>query len=433
MPNSTITQLLADAELVALYGQRSGKLSDTKLAVAIQQAHQVQPGLEWGSAAAVDLQTALSEAIRVIEPVTLVDLHNWNPFDAAAEASEQRSNMTRVGFVTIAVILMLCCGYYTIWYKTATQLLANIASATTEQQNLIINETFFSLVGDKPNVSPEDFKNPNSIINNAIRQKIAQLQDIEKEIQKNRKDYNSVNLYLFPAIPFFYYVKSYFATEPNLALPYLGNPACDQQAIEAVLQQTAPSPATLDNAKPTPAAVAGVSSDPSGVGTIIQPRQGDDEEAQQVAGLKSSVQRNQRISNDIRCILGLQAITQFNQFKLDVGALKMTIEVVGIWVLPGLYGALGAMMYFMRWFLNQMRPNPGFGRVVLRVSLSTFAGIAVGWFWSPSLSENLAPNEITLGVLAIAFLVGFSIDVFFALLDRMVILANSAINRLGPA
>jgi hypothetical protein len=415
MENSTIAKLLEDAERVALYGQRSGRLTDTKLAVAIQKAHQEQPELQWGSAAAVELQAALSEAIRVIEPVTLVDLHDWNPFDGCGQTSMRQANVTRVGFVTVAVLLMLLCGYYTIWYKTATQLLTRIAETALEQQDIIKDDTFFSMISNKDGISEIDRKNITSLINTAIRQKYRKIQDIEENNKKNTEAYSKVNIYLVPTTPAYYYVRSMFVQPPP------GSPTeaydCYPKRPQTEVQEYANRPS-----RPT-ASRAEMATNPFKL---------DAEDAPRMSELENLVSRGNRIIDSMKCIFGIQSAPQ-SQFQINVSTLKTTIEVVGLWVLPGLYGALGAMMYFMRWFLNQMRPNPEFGRVVLRVSLSTFAGIAVGWFWSPALSDNLAPNEITLGVLAIAFLVGFSIDVFFALLDRMVIIANSSIKRLGPA
>ena len=91
------------------------------------------------------------------------------------------------------------------------------------------------------------------------------------------------------------------------------------------------------------------------------------------------------------------------------------------------------MMYYMRTFLNPLLRDPNFIRVLLRVSLGSFAGIAVAWFWSPAFTQSVGVGDITLGVLTIAFLLGFGIDVFFALLDRLVTMITAAIGRLGAS
>jgi hypothetical protein len=60
------------------------------------------------------------------------------------------------------------------------------------------------------------------------------------------------------------------------------------------------------------------------------------------------------------------------------------------------------------------------GRVLLRVCLGGLAGLAIGWFWTPSSSKLI--NDATTystAPFALAFLAGFSIDLLFSILDRI--------------
>jgi len=53
----------------------------------------------------------------------------------------------------------------------------------------------------------------------------------------------------------------------------------------------------------------------------------------------------------------------------------------------------------------------------LRVYMGTLAGLIVVWFMPVAQSD---PNIKSLSVFAVALLVGYSIDLLFALLDRII-------------
>src|SRR5262249_37588738 len=54
------------------------------------------------------------------------------------------------------------------------------------------------------------------------------------------------------------------------------------------------------------------------------------------------------------------------------------------WVLPFLYGLLGAMVFVMRNLLDPRTPIMGLFPSLVRVALGGIAGIIIGWFWVPS-------------------------------------------------
>lgn len=102
-----------------------------------------------------------------------------------------------------------------------------------------------------------------------------------------------------------------------------------------------------------------------------------------------------------------------------------------LWILPCLYATLGSVIFFMRGILDPANPNPPLHRVVHRLALAALAGVAIGWLWEPALGSATSFNAIGAGLFTLAFIVGFSIDVFFQLLDRLVKLSTGAIDRLG--
>lgn len=66
------------------------------------------------------------------------------------------------------------------------------------------------------------------------------------------------------------------------------------------------------------------------------------------------------------------------------------------------------------------------------MSLGILAGVSVGWFSAPAaLVQGIGIADISLATLTLAFLVGFGIDVFFRLLDRLLELLRKGVTRLG--
>lgn len=108
------------------------------------------------------------------------------------------------------------------------------------------------------------------------------------------------------------------------------------------------------------------------------------------------------------------------------------LDIMRLWWLPALYGALGALIYHLREYLSGMRPDPTFMKLLVRVGLSAFAGIAIGWFWLPKDASVLGVSEVPLTPLTIAFIVGFAIDAFVALLDRIVTALTRTLAGAAP-
>ena len=102
-------------------------------------------------------------------------------------------------------------------------------------------------------------------------------------------------------------------------------------------------------------------------------------------------------------------------------AAQFVLVILQSYLLSLLYGILGAGTAVLRCLskeiVNETYTDEKGTQHLLRVSLGALAGILVGWF------SFLIPNETTTFVgsispLAIAFLVGYNIEVFFAMMDR---------------
>ncbi len=103
-----------------------------------------------------------------------------------------------------------------------------------------------------------------------------------------------------------------------------------------------------------------------------------------------------------------------------MSTLKNSVAMRATWLMPFLYGLLGAMIFVMRNITSERRPAMEVFPMIVRLSLGGLAGIVIGWFsasvgtGSPAVSGNILSLPLVL-----AFLTGYGIDVFFSLLDRL--------------
>jgi hypothetical protein len=98
------------------------------------------------------------------------------------------------------------------------------------------------------------------------------------------------------------------------------------------------------------------------------------------------------------------------------------LEVIQTYILPILYGLLGAFAYILR-KLSKELSEKSFSveskiKHVLRLHLGAMAGLSVGWFFGDTASDTI--NISSLSPLALAFLAGYNVDLVFTLMDRFI-------------
>ncbi len=110
-----------------------------------------------------------------------------------------------------------------------------------------------------------------------------------------------------------------------------------------------------------------------------------------------------RYADNLALLASRSALSTFNQY-----------------VLPLLYGLVGALAFILRTLSREMAavtyaPADNL-RYTLRWPLGMLAGITVGWFFDPASLTGFAAVQ----PLALAFLAGYSVELLFAGLDRLV-------------
>jgi len=109
-----------------------------------------------------------------------------------------------------------------------------------------------------------------------------------------------------------------------------------------------------------------------------------------------------------------------NDYSFHLLRIRDALSLFGTWLLPSLYGMLGAVVFQMRRLLDPNVPNPSWLRFTFRVILGGFAGVILVSLFVPSQAKLVQPEFATLTTFGAAFIVGFSTDVFFQWLDRLV-------------
>lgn len=97
------------------------------------------------------------------------------------------------------------------------------------------------------------------------------------------------------------------------------------------------------------------------------------------------------------------------------------LVILQSYILPVLYGLLGASVYVIRTITREIanvtyseESNRGY---LLRLALGTLSGLIIGWFVfllpGQSIVSSISP-------MALAFLVGYNIEIVFSLMDRVI-------------
>lgn len=132
--------------------------------------------------------------------------------------------------------------------------------------------------------------------------------------------------------------------------------------------------------------------------------------------------------SSIACFVRSLNISDYNAPLDDaIYLVRNKLFLLNSWLMPSLYGLLGACVFVMRKLLSVNGSGGGRGdarivdllSLVLRIALGGLAGIIIGWFWVPTVTTSTSAVSVSSIPFGMAFLAGFSIDSLFSLLDRL--------------
>jgi hypothetical protein len=388
-------RLLTDAELVCEVGAQLGVLKDDTLFSALQIAQ--TEGADLSPESVSRLQAALNRTVKDIAPITIFDLRQgWRP------GNQGRGHTILASSVfAFAIVLMVACAYTTQVYERARI----VHSTTVELQKARAPEKAIRLFGSFTRHRNE----------------------IEASLKTGEKDYlfDVFTTSLIDLVMLESRLQSYLPQlmDVNNDLSTFLHP---WNAFMTLLTGRSPYDALLEREGkegtygPQPPASAASQIQAS---TVNQVNENDSEQRHLL--LHNFLAQVRSFTNIMRVQIDPVKVEDYYAYlyQLQIGVLFL-----GAWILPTLYGMLGAVVFHLRRLLNPLLPDLGWMKIVLRILLGGFAGVVSVWFWTPS-SDNITsgPNFATLTAFGIAFLVGSSTDLFFRMLDRLVEHSSQAI------
>lgn len=427
---SFIDALVSDADLVAAYGRYSGTLKDDTLLVTLGAVHDL-PDSErrMSQPAVVRLQLLLNDATRTVPFATLSELKGgWKPQLSAVELWRRTA-----GLLLMSILLMMVTVQLTYVYNKGSTILGELQEVSTSQVrqdfNRLIREYMqaknqLSLDGDDSSSGQIDIAWPTLISTEAELAAMSDRLSIASTVASNYV--NRDGRFLIWPLRLVYCGVTAFGAPPASA----GVAAAFAQAEQrAATCGTAARTRTVED-EATPASLPANYAQASSAGCWADGSAPVQEKAPST--LPRQLASFSQTARNLACARVISFPPEnFPGFNGYITSINETLTFLGLGILPGLYGALGAIMYFMRMILDPLRPNPPIYRVVHRAILGALAGIVLSWLFIPDSPVESIFSQIGFSLFVLAFLFGFSLDVFFALLDRFVTLSVSRIGQFG--
>ncbi len=422
MQNAVLAGLIQDAEAVADVGVRLGKIEGLSLFTAIEEAKAALAASGSCAAEAARLQQAIATAVRQLTPITLSDIRSgWRPFQDGATA-----NVEKVLFALLCFVVLFATAYVTQVYHRATLLYQTTLELEDSRGSEQAVRLFGLLkknqhdVGESLTSGGKDF--------------------LYESFNKSLNDLTSMNVKSLAYIPMataslceldfsgrFYH---------RLSHPFGGQKASSSDALECYSDATDKYVVPKD----LQASLDMTSSAPGPSTTAIAPavlndaaaapdQSADASDAKMQAMLNSYFENLRNFTSSINVAFDPLYPRDYSYFRFRF---EQSLILLGNWILPGLYGMLGAIIFLMRRILDPALPSPTWLRFPFRIIMGGFAGIIVAWIWSPSPNHPSLPAFASLGAFGLAFIIGYSTDFFFLLLDRIVNYLSQAVTKTTP-
>jgi hypothetical protein len=410
-------KLVEDAGRVADVGVRLGRIKNVQFLTALSDARKAIEQGDLSPLVIAELQKSLNTAVNDISPITLYDLRaGWQPF------TEKRRG---------TLIFGLCCFFLLAFTAYLTQIYdraGSLYATTVELQGMRGQEQLIKLFGMMQKNRQEIFESlkggNKDFLYEAFNKALYDLELIKVKLQA----YTPIAAEVLYEIDLYGRLKSLFFTpiawltgKYNNNEEESENPTKAPQ-IQEWLKNYKMQPATNPTINQTSRS-QGILTRPAAPALAIDPKNPDI-----LIAFQLYLTKLQDFQSLINADFDLLNPTDFSY---HMSQLREGINTLGLWVLPALYGMLGAVIFHMRRLLDPNIPNPSGLRIAFRIVLGGFAGIILVLFWTPSSQKLTQPAYATLTSFGIAFLVGFSTDVFFQALDRLVDYLSQAVGKAG--
>lgn len=432
--------LIENAKLLVDYNTNTGILPSSRIeeALAAVLALEKRGKLTFDSSAASVLRGEVARLVTVIKPATLQDIRKFPPYTSNQIKKNKINNLYNAMYIVFGLFLILNCAYFTDWAKRAQTLMDDVK----EVQKTLASERFKEINDRWSRVS---FDIPSA---DAISQS-----DVERgfgTIAVHFETFQSIGIR---------------AEElKNSYLPvWLGflRPVSDDEKSLSARNVSTETQAPIMVRGGLPSGNIYSESNQSGVVTARSPQSysfSPQESkscfvnylnvAMKLKYFKNANGLIENASMPIHDVFSDWASEQVYNAHLDlmactyklettlasrlkealsdqyysgiVRSVRNKIDLLSTWILPSLYGMLGAGLMSLQLYQDRLRPSQGHGKVLSRVLMGGFIGLVVGWIWSPQSSEFFEFANINVGLFSVAFLFGYGSDVFLGLLERIV-------------
>jgi hypothetical protein len=417
-----------DAKRVRDYGIRSGSLPNTDLIEALVPFD----GESWTSEpkALAALRKAALSTFSVIDPITLRSvLHGVDPTlrdPAASKAPFLRRVFSRGNvLIGVAIVVIALAFHYTYWARKADAVLATAREiGQTDYPSQMRRMVEVALLVEASSAdSAADETIPN-IFNTEIASFVTSAETLQFYQVSQQQFLVEAAQVLRDNSPF-------LAISDSLRGTFL-------RAFAGMLRpQTQQPGATGPSANDVPPDLAEQTAETAAVDAVLREKATPPaEETTQPAALRhyrGYLSDVDRISSAIGLSnIGLSNFAALRATQLNYQKqIVIRTEITNRWVLPMLYGALGAIVYSIVRLLNPFLVSPPLRTSLLRVLFGAFTGITISMLFGPASLFDLGGQPIAASLLLICFLFGYSIDSFLALLRRGDDYLSSALKPAG--
>ena len=411
-----INELVDDALLYARYGRYAGSFKDEQLFQTIADSLQQRP---ISNELVVDLHRILNETARDIPFSTVAALKaGWTPGRAPII-----SKCMTFGLVIASILLMIVVARLTLVHNQGHGLISQAEALIEDRPQQTIDRLVREHVlarlqmEERANGDPTGLPLNDTVSLSLLESTQAELGEITRRMTNLRSDigkYIAIEA-VFPLVG----MKELYCFSGGL----LGNTSVNYQSHcprrPNQEESNGQTRQVQTAAQPFQQLVQGQGCKPALLPeTITADGSAFDRWREMLDAEQKSLACNGIIaSTDVRGV----------QFTKNVEQLRWHVGYYALWILPALYGAMGAVMYHMRYVLDPLLPHPSLIRLLHRIVLASLAGIVLGWFYAPGSAIEQAATSVGFSLFVVSFLFGFSLDVFFAMLDRFVAFSERSV------
>ena len=424
-----VESLVKDLQRAVRYAAKAGLLRSRDILDVVKDAESAL-GQQGASSVHIEALTkALNDVAQVIAPMTLADLEcGRDPFSLE---NQRRSSRLQLVLSIFALLLMLVVGDY-------MDSLQKEQSAILGLQQFEILQPQLKLTTLRNMAQYEGPISGKSALNQAFQQKLIELRQINSRLFAAYSD--ALTASQISMVPLAGLFSQSTTGMQRAALPDLSASSAaganDAGSTRAVVSDGAGNPVRVSTLEPNDTgskrAVSDGAGNPVSVSTL-QPNdvcfadmQGEIILTPQFNGLPAWMKPILREAFGDFCFQ-LNVLSpagdggELNQTLTQLGFLstiKQKVDLRTGWILPFLFGLLGATVYIMRNVANVRTPTMELFPMIMRLSLGGVAGIVIGWFTAVAGPTTEITKALSLPF-ALAFLVGYGIDVLFSSLDRL--------------